>query len=138
MIDIMELAPLPWRVGECGRVEDAKGQPVAWIAVRLNLGDDSWRVIANKLAAAGEMEAALAELAQYTFDILTGPIMQAAGVVWPEGGPQSPVLNRARAALAKAREDLVEAAAAEAARVPLALYTPITAEEVERAEEEGW
>ncbi len=61
MINPLELAPPPWRVSDQGggRIEDAKGQPVAWIAVRLNLGDESWRVIANKLAAAAEMEIAL-------------------------------------------------------------------------------
>jgi hypothetical protein len=61
--DIMRLVPLPWRVDE-GRVVDANGQPIAWIAVRLNLGDgdDSWLVIANKLAASAKLEAALARL----------------------------------------------------------------------------
>jgi hypothetical protein len=62
--DIMELAPLPWRVGEwnAGEILDAKGRPVAWMPTRFNIGDDSWRVIANKLAAGPILEAALDRL----------------------------------------------------------------------------
>jgi hypothetical protein len=59
VVNSIDLAPPPYSVEDGGRISDAKGQPVAWIAARLNLGDDSWRVIANKLAAAAEMEAAL-------------------------------------------------------------------------------
>jgi hypothetical protein len=62
--DIMERAPLPWRVGQwnAGEILDANGRLVAFMSSRFNVGDDSWRIIANKLAAAGKMEAALIRL----------------------------------------------------------------------------
>jgi hypothetical protein len=89
--DIMELAPAPHHVAQ-HRIEDAKGRPVAWLAVRLNLGDDSWRVIANKLAAACEMEAALVRLIDSN----------------PDFGRErfAAALDVARAALAKARGEV--------------------------------
>ncbi len=59
MKNIMEHAPLPHSVEGRGMIVDANGALVARMSTRLNLGDDSWRVIANKLAAAFEMEAAL-------------------------------------------------------------------------------
>jgi hypothetical protein len=42
---------------------------------------------------------ALEELADYTEAVLTGPIMGAAGVQWPNGKPQAPSLLNARRAL---------------------------------------
>ena len=42
---------------------------------------------------------ALSKLIDYTERILTGPIMQAAGVEWPEGGPNGPILKLARVQL---------------------------------------
>jgi hypothetical protein len=42
---------------------------------------------------------ALEELADYTEAVLTGPIMEAAGVQWPNGKPQAPSLLNARRAL---------------------------------------
>ncbi len=46
--------------------------------------------------------------------------------------PVMDLLDHASLALMRAREFLDHATAAEAARVPVAFYTPITAEEVER------
>jgi len=61
---------------------------------------------AHLIAAAPELYEALSETLEYVHDILTGPIMRAAGVQWPEGGPNGPVIQRAVAALAKARGEM--------------------------------
>jgi len=51
-----------------------------------------------------KLREALASLVEYTYSILTGPIMQQAGVIWPDGKPQSPVLKAAESALEAAAE----------------------------------
>jgi hypothetical protein len=55
---VAKAAPLPWRVGEHGAVVDANGDPVIYVAARLNI-DGSWLDIAAELAAAHEMREAL-------------------------------------------------------------------------------
>jgi hypothetical protein len=106
-------APAPWRVANGGSIVDANGRPIAYFAGRLHFptrltgdagGAEAWRAIGGKMAAAGELEAALAELIDYTADILSSPIFCA--VQWgPDSGPNGPVLQRARAALGRARGD---------------------------------
>jgi hypothetical protein len=62
-----------------------------------------------------------------------GQIEEAMGILedpWPDAAATD--ILAAYEALVLARQYLAEATAAEAARVPVALYAPITAEEVER------
>jgi hypothetical protein len=105
--------PTPWRVANGGSIVDANGRPIVYFAGRLHFpasltagtdhGADGWRAIGSKMAAAGELEAALADLLDYTTEILSGPVFSA--VQWgPDSGPNGEVLQRARAALAKARQ----------------------------------
>jgi hypothetical protein len=102
-------APTPWRVADGGSIVDANGRPIAYFAGRLHFpsrltagadSPDGWRAIGRKMAAAGELEAALAELLDYTTEILSSPVF----VKWgPDSGPNGEVMQRARAALARAR-----------------------------------
>jgi hypothetical protein len=105
-------APPPWRVTDNGGIVDANGRTLAYLAGwlyfprELDAGaaaagptsdcDESWRPIADKMAAAPEMEVALAELLQHHEEALRCLGASAAML-------QSPVLQNARAALAKAR-----------------------------------
>ena len=105
-------APAPHRVANGGSIVDANGRPIVYFASRLYFptrlaagADDpgAWRAIGSKMAAAGELEAALAELIDYTTEILSSPVFCA--VQWgPDSGPNGEVMQRARAALAKARQ----------------------------------
>ncbi len=100
------------------KMADAFNLPLRWEPEEGMLPTQIWGAVGSAVAATSkamhaeaivravnahdDLVAALEELTRYTYDILTGPIMRRAGIIWPEGGPQSPVLQRARAALAKA------------------------------------
>lgn len=94
-------APSPWQVGDAGVILDANGRPIAYLANRLHCPSgldqdaESWRPLANKLAAAPELETKFAELLDWCEEALTR--LGAATML------QAPVLEAARAALAKAR-----------------------------------
>ena len=90
--------PPPWRVDDDGMIIDANGKPVAYLAARLNDSGETWRPIGNRLAAAPDLETALSDLVDYVREVLSSPIMQEAGVT-----SKGPALERAQAALAKAR-----------------------------------
>jgi hypothetical protein len=103
-------APAPHRVANGGSIVDANGRPVVYFASRLYFptrlaagadDPDAWRAIGSKMAAACELEAALAELIDYTSDVLSSPVFEKWG---PDSGPNGEVMQRARAALAKARQ----------------------------------
>ena len=93
----------PWRVDDDGLIIDADGQPIAYLAARLNDGSldggETWRVIGRKLAAAPDLETALADLVDDMREVLSLPLMQEAGVT-----PKGPALERALAVLAQARQ----------------------------------
>jgi len=90
--------PPPWRVDDDGMLIDANGRPIAVLASRLNDSGETWRAIGNRLAAAPDLETALSDLVDYVREVLSSPMMQEAGVT-----PKGPALERALAALAKAR-----------------------------------
>ena len=90
--------PPPWRVDDDGMLIDANGRPIAVLASRLNDSGETWRAIGNRLAAAPDLETALSDLVDYVHEVLSSPMMQEAGVT-----PKGPALERAQAALAKAR-----------------------------------
>jgi hypothetical protein len=99
-------APRPWQVVNGGLIVDANGREVAWIAPRLyrpsalDADGDGWRGVAAQLAAAPDMKEALAELFDYTVEILTRHLM--ADVKWgPDSGPNNAVMQAARRALEK-------------------------------------
>jgi hypothetical protein len=93
---VAKAAPWPWRVGERGAVVDANGDPVIYVAARLDI-DGSWRDVAAELAAAHEMREALATL----LPLLTNYIgWRATAAGEPE---ETAAEEKARAALAKAR-----------------------------------
>jgi hypothetical protein len=95
---VTTVPPTPWQVGDDGLIIDANGEPVAYLSARLNDGDEAWHVIARKLAAAPDLETALGDLVEFVREVLSSPLMQEAGVT-----PKGPALERACAALARAR-----------------------------------
>jgi hypothetical protein len=89
----------PLQLDDDGLIIDADGQPVAYLAARLNDGGDTGRVIGRKLAAALDLETALADLVDDMREVLSLPLMQEAGIT-----PRGPALERALAVLAQARQ----------------------------------
>jgi len=99
MVAAEQRVPTPWRVDDNGVLIDARGRPIAHLAGRLNDPGGTWRTIGNTLAAAPDLETALADLVDYVREVLSSPLMQEAGVT-----PKGPALERASAALAKVRQ----------------------------------
>jgi hypothetical protein len=56
------LAPLPWREGDYGTIEDASGEQIFRLSSRFIDGTESWREITAEFAAAPDMRAALEAL----------------------------------------------------------------------------
>ena len=90
------IAPTPWHQNDDGNIEDANGEIVAILAVRLD------RQIGNQIAAAPQLEAALEELIEYIDGMLASPLLVEAGGGAPVDPPEE--LKTAREALARARK----------------------------------
>ena len=115
--------PRPWnmldndrRVITSGKDEDGDPSIVAYLAGGQRIASFARSEPSRRTAEANaalivlavnahdDLLAALTEMEQYVVDILTGPVARAAGIRFSDGTPNDPVIQRARAALARAGE----------------------------------